>query len=126
MEKVQYSITVQVAKGPVIQSGGTLEVDAYEKIDIEIAAGATEEATISAGALADVRALVIKPSVEDKTISVKTSAAGAAAIALDGPITLIGAAAASLIGTAPDKFTFKNTGAAPASVQVLVGRKAVA
>ncbi len=131
MEKVTYAVTVKVAGGPTLPIAGTLEVDAYEKLDLAVAAhaGGTDgkaTVTVAPGELADVLALIITSSSNDGTLRVQTSAAGAADISLTGPITLLGGAAVSLLGTKPDQLTFTNTATSEARVTILVARKAVA
>jgi hypothetical protein len=130
VEKINYSVTIQIAGGPSIPIAGALEVDAYEKIDLTVPAkqGAVDGSavvTVSPGVLADIRLLVLTASSKDGSLKFKTSAAGALDVPITGPLTLIGGTACSLFGTVPDKLTFTNTAATAASVTILVGRKAV-
>jgi hypothetical protein len=130
VEKINYSITVQVVGGPTVPIAGVLEVDAYEKIAVAVPAkaGAVDgaaEVAVSPGDLAHTRLLLITASSKDGSLHFKTSAAGAADVPITGPITLIGGAACSLLGTSPDKLTFTNTATEEAAVTILLGRKAV-
>jgi hypothetical protein len=130
MEKINYSVTIQVAGGPSIPIAGVLEVDAYEKIAVTVpakhgGADGTAEVAVSPGDLAHTKLLLISASSSDGSLHFKTSAVGAADVPITGPVTLIGGAACSLLGTAPDTLTFTNTAAADANVTILVGRKAV-
>jgi hypothetical protein len=129
--KINYSVTVQVVGGPSLPIAGVLEVDAYEKIDVAVpakagAADGTADVTVSAGDLAHTKLLVMTASTQDGSLKFKTTAAGAAAVPLTGPVTLIGGTACSLLGADPDTLTFTNSAAAVAEVTILVGRKAVA
>jgi len=114
----------------MVPIAGVLEVDAYEKIAVAVpakqgAVNGTADVTVSPGDLAHTKLLLITASSKDGTLQFKTSAAGAADVAITGPITLIGGTACSLLGTNPDKLTFTNTGATEAAVTILLGRKAV-
>ena len=131
MEKINYSVTVQVVGGPSVPIAGVLEVDAYEKIDVTVpakegATNGTAEVTVSAGDLASTRLLVMKASAQDGSLSFTTTATGAVAVPLTGPVTLIGGGACSLLAADPDSLTFTNSADTAATVTILVGRKAVA
>jgi hypothetical protein len=130
VEKISYSVTVQITGGPSVPIAGVLEVDAYEKIDMTVPAkaGAVDgkaDVTVSPGDLDQTKLMIITASSKDGSLSFKTSAAGAADVPITGPLTMFGATACSLLGTKPDKFTFTNTAATAATVTIIVGRKAV-
>lgn len=130
MEKINYSVTVQVVGGPSVPIAGVLEVDAYEKIDITVPAkvGATEGTsvvTVSAADLDDTKLLLLTASNQDGSLKFKTSANGATVTPITGPVTLIGKTACSLLDADPDKLTFTNASAAVATVTILIARKAV-
>lgn len=130
MEKINYSVTIQVVGGPSVPIAGVLEVDAYEKIDVTVPAkaGATDGTavvTVSAGDLAHTKLLVLTASSKDGSLKFKTTATGATAVPITGPVTLIGETACSLLEADPDKLTFTNAAASVATVTILVGRKAV-
>ena len=131
MEKINYSVTLQVAGGPSVPIAGVLEVDAYEKIAVTVPAktggvNGTADVAVSPSDLADTKLLVLTSSSKDGSLHFKTTAVGAVDVSITGPITLIGPTACSLLGTDPDSFTFTNTAADAATVMILVGRKAVA
>jgi len=131
MEKINFSVTIQVAGGPSIPISGVLEVDAYEKIAVVVPAkkqanDGKAEVSVSPGDLIHTRLILITASSDDGSLKFKTSAAGAADVPIKGPVTLIGATACSLLGATPDKLTFTNSAAAAANVTILVGRNAIA
>ena len=131
MEKINYNLAVQVAGGPVLSMVGVLEVDAYEKIDVMVPAKAAAAAgkldvTVSPADLNATRLVIIQSSINDGSLKYKGSGAGAADVAITGPLTLLSQSACSLLGTKPDKLTFTIESATPATVTILVGRKAVA
>src|SRR5262245_43437101 len=129
MEKINYSCTLQVKAGPSIPIAGTLDVDGYEKLDITVPAAVgntagSADVAVAPGALSAVKLLIITASTYDGSVRFQTSG-GANAIALDGPVTLIGSAAVGLLGSPLDTLTLTNTAASPATVQILAGRVAV-
>ncbi len=131
MEAISYSVALQVIGGPQIRIAGKADVHGYEMFDVTVPAktngtAGTLKLVVAPGALDQVQVLLIVPNVTDKSVAFKTSATGAAAIPLDGPLTLIGAAATSLLGAPPDTIVLTNSGDAAASVQIFVGRNAVA
>lgn len=130
MEKISYSVTVQITGGPSVAIAGVIEVDAYEKIDMTVpakvaAVNGKADVTVSPGDLDQTKLVIITASSKDGTLSFKTTAAGAVDVPITGPLTMFGGTACSLLGAKPDKFTFTNTAAVAATVTILVGRKAV-
>jgi hypothetical protein len=124
--KITWSLNVQVASGPKVAGTDTLEVDAYDTIEVTVPkkSGADGTATAELQPLAadKVKLLVIKSSVyKDLTYTVDGGAAG---VKLDAQQAFIGAGTVGLLGPGPKKITFTNAGTADALVQILVGRKA--
>ena len=131
VEKINYSVTIQVAGGPSVPIAGVLQVDAYEKIAATVPAkhggvDGTATVTVSPGDIAHTRLLVITASSNDGSLGFKTSDPGAANVPITGPITLIGKTACSLFESDPDTITFTNSAATDATVMILVARNAVA
>jgi hypothetical protein len=130
MEKISYSVTVQVTGGPSIPISGVLELDAYEKIKVTVPAknqgvDGVIEVAVSPGDLAHTKLLLITVSSGDGSLLFKTSAAGAIDVPITGPLTLIGETACGLLGAPPDKLTFTNKASTEGTVTILVGRKAI-
>lgn len=124
-ESISWSTSFAVLLGPRVVQSGTLEVDAYDKIHIELAAGATnvDVDVQPSGAPGDVQFLVV--TADSYTSAVTYSAdAGATTAVLDGPLTLIGAGAVTLLADPPRTLRFGNPDADPVSVDILVGRSA--
>lgn len=131
MEKITYSLSIQVSGGPTLTIAGLVEADAYEKLDVTVPAkvGSTAgeaEVTVSAADLAQTKMLVIQASSSDGSLKYKTTAPGATDVPINGPVTLVSGTAAELLGVKPDKLTFTNDAADPAMVTIFVARKAVA
>jgi hypothetical protein len=134
MERISFSVTIQVAGGPSLPIAGTLEVEAYEKFDIAVppsVAGTNGSAKISVAPvdISKVQLLVIISDINDGTIKFQHSSSSTSSsqgvIDLQGPVTLIGTSAVSLLNEIAD-LTFTNSGSQAARVTLLVGRDASA
>jgi hypothetical protein len=134
MERISFSVTIQVAGGPSLPIAGTLEVEAYEKFDIAVppsVAGTNGSAKISVAPvdISKVQLLVIISDINDGTIKFQHSSSSTSSsqgvIDLKGPVTLIGTSAVSLLNEIAD-LTFTNSGSQAARVTLLVGRDASA
>ena len=117
-EKFSWNYVAQALNGPSLSGQGDLTVDAYDKIEVTIAAGATQQVDLVPGGT--VSLLVINPAVPDVDLSYDV---GGNAVALDGPHVLIGTGAVSLLGGATN-LTFANNTAADATIAILLGRDA--
>jgi hypothetical protein len=118
-ETINWSFKVQIPGGPSQIFTGTLEADAYDKLEAEIAAGDT--ATLAVQPSAGAKFILITSSkYENLTYKVD----GGAAITIDGPHILIGEGAAKLLSTNQQSFEFENTDAADITVNILVARDA--
>jgi hypothetical protein len=117
-EKIGWNYVAQALNGPSLSSAGSLEVDAYDKLEVTVAHGATQAVNlVPAGT---VSLLVINPITPDKQLVYKV---GANDVLLDGPHVLIGTGAVGLLGGATSLSFTNNTGA-DAVIEILVGRDA--
>ena len=128
-EKINWSVSIQVLGGPKISASQTLTVDAYDKIDVVIADGASgEDVEVQPGSTGQVQFLLIK-SVKygaDLTYSVNAAEADSTKrIKLDSQQIFTGEGNVGLLGTSPQKLYFYNSLGEDAAIQILVGRKAV-
>ena len=117
-EKISWNFVVQALNGPSVSGAGTLELDAYDKVEVTIAAGATQQVNLVPSGT--VSLIIINPVVPDVDLSYDVDGN---AVALDGPHVLIGAGAASLLGGAAN-LSFTNDTAADAIIEILLGRDA--
>jgi hypothetical protein len=117
-EKINWNFVAQVLNGPSVSGAGTLDIEAYDKIAVTIAAGATQQVNLTPSGT--VSLIIINPTVPDVDLSYKV---GANAVVLDGPLVLIGTGAVSLLGGAAD-LSFTNNTAADATIDILLGRDA--
>jgi hypothetical protein len=128
--KITWSLNVQVASGPKITGTDTLEVDAYDTIEVTVpkktgGVDGTASAEVQPLTPDKVKLLVITSSVyKDLTYAVDGTG-GATGVKLDAQQLFVGAGAVGLLGVGgPKKITFTNAGTADALVQIFVGRKA--
>ncbi|MEQ1741304.1 MAG: hypothetical protein ABL869_02220 [Candidatus Nitrotoga sp.] len=117
-EKINWNFVVQALNGPSVSGAGTLDVEAYDKINVTIIAGATQQVNLVPSGT--VSLLVINPAVPNVDLSYKV---GAKVVALDGPHVLIGAGAVSLLGGAAN-LSFTNNTSSDATIEILLGRDA--
>jgi hypothetical protein len=115
-----YSVRAQ--SGPTMGLSGNMPVDAYEKLSLTLAGAATQDVTIGPATWAEVQSLVV--SASDLTGAITVAPAGGAAIALDGPLVLIGPGPVALLGAGAATLVFENTGANDLSVDIFVARDA--
>lgn len=122
-ESVTWMYSARALRGPSLGSSGTLEVDAYQKINLSLPAGGpAQQVLVGPGTWADVSALVISASALDGGVEVTPD--GGAAFALDGPLVLIGAGAVSLLGAGNATVDLQNNGPDDVEVDILVARDA--
>jgi hypothetical protein len=119
-EKINWTLNVQVVGGPKVAASDVLEVDAYDKIEAVIPAGAS--ATVNVQPSGGAQFLLITASSYEN-LTYKVDASGTT-VTLDDPHVLIGSGAVSLLGSTQSQFAFSNGSAADVTVNILVGRDA--
>jgi hypothetical protein len=129
MAVITWTVKAEVAGGPSFNKATTLNVEAYEKIDVVIPGGETDmEVTVDGSGLQFLAIRVEQPATlpAQTPLSYKVNDAGADAIDLDQPVQLlVGAGAVGLLGVNDlDSLFITNTGADNATVSILVGRDA--
>ncbi len=127
-EKITWSLSVQVAGGPRIMDSKTVEVDAYDKIEVVIPDGSdAREIQIQPGDAGQVQFLLISSDQCGADLSYSVNAAEANPdnrIKLDALHLLLGVGAIGLLQASPQKLFFYNALGKAASGQILVGRDA--
>ena len=126
-EKINWTLNVQVVGGPKISAAQTVTVDAYDKIQVTIGAGAAdEEVDVQPGGAGRVQFLLISSDQFGDDLTYKVNNAGDD-IKLDAQQLLIGDGAVGLLGTSPPTtLGFTNNLAQDANIEILVGRNATA
>ncbi len=127
MPKIKWNLGVQVTGGPSLARADTVAVDAYDKVEITVAAGETNMEVQIAPTDADIRFLMVTSTAlgddpVNATYRVNTDTGDEHP--LDSPLLLlIGAGAVGLLGAAPRSlFITNNSATQEVAVEVLVGR----
>ncbi|MCK5432363.1 MAG: hypothetical protein KAJ03_06435 [Gammaproteobacteria bacterium] len=130
-EQINWNLNAQVVGGPKILASDKIEIEAYDKIEVTIEAGASDkEVQIQPGGAGQVQFLLIKSEHYGDALTYKVNDT-TDVIKLDALQMLMGNGAIELLDVLPpEKLLFSNalvssTGEnIPASVEILVGRKA--
>ncbi len=120
-QSIDWNISARASGGPLVSGVGSASVDAYDRITVTIADGATQAVTIAPGDWSTVSFLAINPSKAGPKLSYNN---GTSDTVLDGPHFLVGAGAVGLLGTGTASLSFKNTSGADVVIDILVGRDA--
>lgn len=126
-EKINWTVSVQVAGGPAISETKTIEIDAYDKMDVVIDDNSTDKEVQVQPASTGIQFLMIKTDNYGDKLKYKVNdgTSSTSDIVLDSPVHLfIGNGAINLFGKAPIKFLFSNSLGKNAAVKILVGRDA--
>jgi hypothetical protein len=124
-QKINWTLTVQVAGGPKLAASQEITVDAYDKIDVTVPSGATDhDVEIQPGGAGQVKLLLISSDQYDADLTYKVNVGTADAVKLDAQQLLTGDGAVGLLGAPPEKLLLSNGLDTDAAVQILVGRKA--
>jgi hypothetical protein len=129
MAVITWTVKAEVGGGPSFTKASTLEVEAYERIDVAVAAGASDmEVTVDGTGMQFIAMRVDSPAPipSPSPLSYKVNDAAATEIVLDQPVQLlVGEGAVGFLGAAPlEKLFFSNSAPEDASVSILVGRDA--
>ena len=128
MAQIIVSANIVVANGPRFALNQTLEVEAYEEIDITAPAGAADKEIDLPGGGGPVQLIAIVSDWYGDDLTYKINNNGATSHKLDQPLLLTGTGAVSVFDAAPAKLFFSNATAGPkandAKVQILIGRDA--
>lgn len=125
MAQIIVSANIVVPNGPKFALNQTLEVQAYDKIDVTVPASAIDlEVELQPGAAGQVQFIAIISDSYSEDLSFKINAATDVRT-LDQPQLFMGKGAVSMFDAAPETLLFSNadTGV-DAKVQILLGRDA--
>lgn len=127
-EYIVLKINIEIPNGPKITLNRTLTVDAYDKIDIKVPSGASDQPvelqpSESAG---QVKFLLVASDWYGEALAYKVNSDTGTSFELDEPHILIGEGATAMLDPAPKQLFISNTtsgaDAMDANVQILVGR----
>ena len=129
-DKISVTLNVQVVGGPSYPDSRTIEVEAYDVIEVVIPGGTiqtpgTAAVNVQPGSAGQVKFLMINSSVYDTNLTYKVDTS-TVEVKLDAPLLLIGDGAVRLLGETQKAFAFTNKAGSnkSASVKILVGRVA--
>jgi hypothetical protein len=126
-EKIVIKANIGVENGPSLNVNRVMEVQAYEKIDVEIEPNDTDKVVkLPSTVQGEILLLVITSSWYGDTITYKVNAA-AGVFKLDQPHLLIGNSSVTMLDPTPTQFLFSYTKGTNApdvvQVQILLGLK---
>lgn len=87
VEQMIWSLMVKAGKGPTLSASGTLDVEAYDKLTVSVAAGTSQVVELGPGTSGSIRCLMINPSLPDALLTYDVDGTG---VALDEPQLLLG------------------------------------
>ena len=127
--KINWACNVQVVNGPKISAADTVDVEAYDNIEVTVpkhqgTTDGTASVEVQPGAQNHVMFLLIQAGTYQGSPLSYTVEGSSKSVKLDAQQLLIGAGAVGLLDGSPTGLTFTNTGSADVSVRILIGRKA--
>jgi hypothetical protein len=125
-EQINWSFNIQIVGGPKSSSSQTLDVEAYDKLQVTIEAGASDkEVDIQPGGSGQVMFLQITASAyHESDLRYKINSNSNPEHNLDGALLFPGKGAVALLDPAPTKLFFSNDLAEDVVVEILIGRDA--
>jgi hypothetical protein len=120
-DSVSVNGSIAVSAGPSFPVALTIDVNAYQKVDVTIDTGASLPVDLQFGDdLAAVKLLFLQSNPRDAGITYKPDAGAPGD--LGQPLLLIGSDVAARFPKSKGSFTVSNATAAPAEVVALIGR----
>jgi hypothetical protein len=126
-EQLKWNLNLQIAHGPSVALAGDLQVDAYDKVSVDIVHGAAAVTIdVQPGDADEVMFLLIQSSRYGAGLTYSVNGTGDA-ITLDQPQFLLGVGAIGLLSAAPQTLEVENNLAVAEDVrlEILTGRTAV-
>jgi hypothetical protein len=124
MKKITYKLNVEVAEGPKLGITQSLDVEAYDVINIDVDPGGTPDVDVAQGNVQFLLISLAQPYPTEHPLTYKVKGQ-ADTFTLDAPHLLLGGGVKDLLGKLPEVLQFANDGNNPKlTVQILVGRDA--
>lgn len=122
---LQWSFNALLVNGPSLAFSDTFDVEAYDKIDVEVdaqagAAPGSKDVEVQPGGAGRVQFLLVTASSYDPPLTYEVD--GGAARPLDAPLLVVGSGAVSAFSPTLNDITFHNVHNSARAVQILVGR----
>lgn len=124
-EVINITVSAKIKSGPSISFSESLNVDAYDKLDVTVAPGAPSTIQLLPPGTTSVHFLLIKSSQYSHQISYTVNGAGSTII-LDTPQNFIGLGSLAALDDVNDPATlvFTNGLAEDVNIQIFIGRNA--
>jgi hypothetical protein len=127
---ITWKLNVEVQAGPAVAEAHTVQVDAFDRIEVVVPDAATDkEIDIQPGATGKIKLLLIRSSVYGDNLKFKVHAAAATDVrVLNDALFLTGKGSLDLLEdpTLPlDKLFVTNTTGTNALLEIIVGRAAI-
>lgn len=125
-EVINITVSAKIKSGPIISFSESLNVDAYDKLDVTVAPGAPSTIQLLPPGTTSVHFLLIQSSQYSDQISYMVNGAGSTII-LDTPQNFIGLGSLAALDDVNDPATlvFTNSLAEDVNIQIFIGRNAV-
>ncbi len=124
-EKINFSLSFQVAGGTTVPVSGSIESEAYEKIQVNVPVGASNlTVNLQPGGPNLAGFLLIKASKYGTDLTYKVNSDSGDAVVLDGPHVFIGSGAVGILDSAPTQLLFSNNLTEEVTIDILLGRDA--
>jgi hypothetical protein len=131
MATLNLNIGIQVTNGPQINLNRSREIEAFDKVDISLAGGATVTVDLQPGTAEQIALLLVKSSKYDKKITLKLKGTSdSPALTLEEPHVFVNDGATLFTVERPAQVEFTSTlGNDPANtadIEIFVARRAQA
>lgn len=130
-ETINWNVLIGVAGGPQIAAAGKVDVEAYDKIAIDVAAGGDLTVNLAPGSAGQLSLVVLIPDIPSDLADfteLTYKVGSGPSIPLDSPHVLLGKGAVALLGIGEQatslSLIFANAGTATRPIEILVGRDA--
>ncbi len=120
-ETINWNVAARADGGPAVIASGAVKADAYDKLEVTVASGATLAVNIAPVNWTSVLFLALNPKQLSDQLTYKANGID---IPVNGPHFLVGSGAVALLGSGPANLSFMNGAGADATIDILVGRKA--
>ena len=126
---LNYMIKAAIGGGPALVVQDKFDTESFIYTQVTLPNGVSTDIAVGAGAATEIQMICIavdayKDAADAFAVTMAVGDGGAAAFTLEGPMALIGAGAAALLGDTIDTLTFANDTGADRTVTILVARNA--
>jgi hypothetical protein len=120
-EKIHWSCSVQVAGGPLVAASGAKDVEAYDKLQVTIDASGMEVVKFAPPGVTT-ELVIVNPVTRGANLECELDGGAKVSLDGDGAVVLVGGGAAGLLKIPDAGLKVTNKTAAPATIEILVGR----